>query len=49
MKDDGIFYVDAELDPHNYLLVKKAIREEFKKLRDEKVTPAELNKAKTQA
>lgn len=48
LKDDSIFFVDADLKPANYELVKDTIKKEIARLRDEKVTPEELQRAKTQ-
>ncbi|OGI30374.1 MAG: hypothetical protein A2287_01950 [Candidatus Melainabacteria bacterium RIFOXYA12_FULL_32_12] len=47
MKDDSIFFIDADLKPENYVLTKKAVLKELDKLRNEKVTKEELEKAKT--
>ncbi len=48
LKDDSILFIDAELEPQNYVLAKKAIMNEIKRLSDGKVSDSELNKAKTQ-
>jgi zinc protease len=47
MRDDSIFYIDADLKPQNYTSVKKSIIDEIAKLRNKKVTEQELNRAKS--
>lgn len=48
MKDDSVFFVDADLNPENYIPAKAAVLKELDKLRNEKVTPEELQRAKTE-
>ncbi|EKE04184.1 MAG: hypothetical protein ACD_20C00097G0001 [uncultured bacterium] len=47
MRDDSIFYIDASLKPENYTAAKEATLKELDKLRNEKVTQEELERAKT--
>jgi zinc protease len=47
MKDDSIFVIDANIDPVNVSLAKKAIIEEITKLK-QGITQEELKRAKTQ-
>lgn len=48
LRDDSVFFISADFDPSNYAKVKSSIAEELKKLAETKVTPEELNRAKTQ-
>jgi len=47
LRDDSILFIDAELEPQNYVLAKKAVMQEIKRLRETKVSAEELKKAKT--
>ena len=48
MRDDSIFAINADFKPENYAALKRAILAEVKRLRDKKVSPEELQRAKTQ-
>lgn len=48
LKDDSIFFIDANIKPENYNSAKDAIFKEMEKLRTGKVTKDELKRAKTQ-
>ncbi len=49
LKDDSVLLVSADFEPENYLAVKTAIMEEIEKFRNEEITEAELDRAKTLA
>lgn len=49
LKDDSVFLVSADFEPHKYETVKTAIIEEIKKFRENGATQKELERAKTLA
>jgi len=48
MRDDSVFYVDFNIEPQNSETLKKEVIAEIAKLREEKVSEEELQRAKTQ-
>jgi len=49
LKDDSVFLVSADFSPEKFEQVKTAVIEEINRLKNEKITGEELQRAKTQA